>query len=142
MWIIIALIGAVATAATAVLMKVGLEKVDSNLGFAVQSVIILVLSWIVVGVQGKGYKLSSIEPKAWLFLALSGVSTTIAYLFYFRALSMGDPAKVAPVDRLSLVFTIMLTAVFLREKISSLVIVGATLMAIGAVLVAMAPAQQ
>lgn len=142
MWIVIALIGAVATAATAILMKIGLEKVDSNLGFAVQSVIILILSWGVIGVQGKAYKLSSIEPKAWLFLALSGVSTTVAYLFYFRALSMGDPAKVAPVDRLSLVFTIMLTAVFLREKISSLVIVGATLMAIGAVLVACAPSQQ
>lgn len=142
MWIIIALIGAVATAATAVLMKIGTEKVDSNLGFAVQSVIILVLSWALVGAQGKVWKLSSIEPKSWLFLALAGVSTTVAYLFYFSALKMGDPAKVAPVDRLSLVFTIIFTVIFLREKVSTPLIVGAALMALGAVIVAMSPSTQ
>jgi transporter family protein len=138
-WIFWALAGAIATGATAVLTKTGLEKVDSNLGLAIQSVIILVVSWAVVGFSGQATRLLDIEARAWPFLLVAGVMTTVAYLCYFRALSLGDASRVAPIDRLSLVVSVALGAYFLREKLSPVAIAGAAMMATGAVLIALAP---
>ncbi len=138
-WILWAVLGALATAVTAILTKVGLEKVDSTLALAVQSVVILILSWCVVGYSGQATRLLDIEGKSWLFILAAGVMTTVAYLCYFRALAAGDASRVAPVDRLSLVFTIALGAFFLREKLSPVAIAGAAMMAIGAVMVAVSP---
>jgi transporter family protein len=119
--------------------KVGLEKVDSNLGLAIQSVVILVVSWTVV-IAGKGTtRILDVPAKAWPILLGAGVVTTFAYLCYFRALSEGDPSRVAPIDRLSLVFTVMLAAVFLKEKLSPLGMAGVALMAVGALFIAVAP---
>ena len=138
-WILWALLGAVATAGTAVLTKVGMEKVDSTLALAIQSVVILILTWCVVGYSGQATRLLDIEARSWPFLVAAGVMTTVAYLCYFRALSMGDSSRVAPVDRLSLVFALVFGAWFLREKLTPATIIGGMMMAVGALVIAVAP---
>lgn len=136
MWILLALISALLAGATAVVSKIGLKNVDSSAGFAVQSVVILVVTWLYVGLTGKTQSLSRLEAKDWGFLALSGLISTLAYLFYFGAIKTGDVSRVAPVDRLSLVFALVFAAVFLSEKLSGPVIFGAALMTIGALVIA------
>ena len=137
-WIFMALLGAFFTAVTGTLAKAGLEKVDSNLGLAIQSTVVLICVWTVVAIQGKASDLTQIAPRAWGLLLLSGVATTIGYLCYFAALKAGDSSRVQPIDRLSLVFAIVLAAFFLREKVGDQVIIGAVLMTIGAVVIAAA----
>ncbi len=138
MWILLSLLSAFFAGVTATVSKIGLETVDSNVGFAIQSVVILVLTWGYVTLSGKARQLTEIEPKAWGWLLLSGVIPTCAYLAYFAAIKAGDVARVAPVDRLSLVFAIVFAAVFLSEKVNAPTIFGASLMAIGALVVAVA----
>lgn len=138
MWITLALLSALAAGVTATLTKVGLKSVDSNLGTAVQAVVILILTWGVVAFQGNLGEVARIDRRSLLFLLASGVVTTLAYLFYFGALKQGDAARVAPVDRLSLVFAIALAFFFLKEKLTWQIIVGAVLMSGGAVLIATA----
>ena len=123
---------------TATVSKIGLKNVDSNVGFAVQSVVILVLTWGYISISGKASQLTDIAPKAWGWLGLSGVITTCAYLAYFAAIKAGDVSRVAPIDRLSLVFAIVFAAVFLSEKVNMPTIFGAALMVIGALVVAVA----
>lgn len=137
-WIVWAILGAIATGVSAILSKAGLQKVDSTLGFAVQSVIIVLMTWLIVGLSGKATRLLDIEVRAWGFLLAGGVVTTIAYLCYFRALSLGDAARVSPLDNLSLVFSVVFAAVLLGEKVNATAIAGVALMACGAVLVAIA----
>lgn len=141
MWVLFALLGALATGATAVLSKAGLQKVDSTLGFAIQAPIILVLTWLAVAVGGRATQLLDVPKSAWLVLVGSGVSSTIAYLCYFKAISLGDASRVGPVDRLSLVFTIVFAAMFLREKLTGPVIIGAVLMTVGALVIAASPSK-
>lgn len=136
MWIFLSLMSALATGAVAVISKAGLKNVDSSLGFAVQSVTILVATWAYVITTGKVRGLSSIEPKAWGFLLVTGVVSAIAYLFYFAAVKAGDVSRVAPLDRLSLVFAILFAAVFLSEKITLPVVFGGALMVMGALVIA------
>src|ERR671932_1835396 len=118
MWILFALLAAVAGALVAILTKAGLKEVDSSLGLAVQSVLILVLAWGTVAVQGNLGEITRIDQKAWVYLLLAGVVTTASYLFLFRALKLGDASRVVPLDRLSLVFAIILGVAFLKEKFS------------------------
>jgi transporter family protein len=139
MWIFYAVLGAVATGATAVLTKAGLAKVDSNLGLGIQSVLILILTWIVVGFSGKATQVLDISRQAWMYLIGAGFMTTFAYMCYFKALSLGDASRVAPIDRLSLVVSIALGALFLREKLTTPVIIGAVLMVAGSIIIAMSP---
>lgn len=136
MWIFLALASALITGISAVVSKIGLKNVDSSVGFAVQSIVILVVSWGVAIATGKTHQLSRLEAKDWGFLALAGVVTCVAYLFYFAAIKAGDVSRVAPVDRLSLVFSIVLAALFLSDKVTPPVIFGASLMAIGALVIA------
>jgi len=136
-WIVWALFSAVATAATGILTKVGLEKVDSKLGLAIQSVVILILSWAIVARSGQATRLLDIAPKSWGFLLGAGVMTTIGYLCYFHALEAGDAARVAPIDRLSLVFGVIFAAILLKEKVNAIGIAGVALMGCGALLVAL-----
>jgi transporter family protein len=140
-WIFFAVLGAVATGATAILTKAGLQKVDSNLGLAIQSVIILVLTWLIVGLSGQATRLLEIPRQAWMFLIGAGFMTTFAYLCYFKALELGDASRVAPIDRLSLVVSIALGALVLREKLSAPLLIGATLMVCGAIVIAMSPSK-
>lgn len=136
MWILFALLSAIATAGVATLSKIGLSKVDSSLGFAIQSIVILVATWAYVIVTGKTRDLTSVEPRAWAFLLGAGLVSAIAYLFYFAAIKSGDVSRVAPLDRLSLVFAIVFAVMFLGEKVNSPTIFGAALMAIGAAIIA------
>ncbi len=135
MWIFLSLLSAFFAGLTATVSKIGLKNVDSSVGFAIQSVVILLLTWGYVIFSGKGSKLSEIEPKAWGWLLLSGVITTGAYLAYFAAIKSGDVSRVAPLDRLSLVFAIVFAVMFLGDKINGPTIFGASLMTIGALVI-------
>ena len=143
LWIPLALLSAFLTAVTGTLSKIGLEKVGSNFGFAIQATVIVILSWLVVFAQGGvGQELAKVDNRALLYLLAAGVVSTIAFLCYFGALSLGKPSQVQPLDRLSLVFAIILAAMFLREKATPQVIFGAGLMAAGAIVITLAGAGQ
>lgn len=138
MWILFALMAALAGAVVAILTKVGLKNVDSNLGMAVQSVLILVICWGVVMIQGNLGDVAEIDSKAWVCLLLAGVVTSASYLLLFRALKLGEASRVVPVDRLSLIIAILLGAIFLKEKLTAQVMLGGGLMTVGALLIALA----
>ncbi len=136
MWILLAMLSAVMAGVSAVVAKVGLKNVDSSAGFAVQSVVIMVLSWLYVSLTRGGTSLARLELRDFGFLALSGLISTAAYLFYFGAVKAGDVSRVAPLDSLSLVFSIVFAVLFISEKLNPPVIFGATLMAAGALIIA------
>lgn len=133
-WIFYALLSAVFAAATAILAKIGIKGVDSNLATAIRTVVILLFAWGIVLAQGTTKQLSSLSRISFFFLVLSGIATGLSWLFYFRALQLGPASRVAPIDKLSLVFTIILAGIFLREKLTLPIVLGAALMSIGAIL--------
>lgn len=136
-WIAFAILSAVFAALTAILAKIGIKDVDSNLATAVRTVIILFFAWGIVLWQGTANKLTSISHFSLVFLILSGITTGLSWLFYFRALQIGKASQVAPIDKLSLIITIILAAIILKEKVSPGIVVGGVLMAIGAILVSL-----
>lgn len=139
MWILLALLSAFLTALSGTLAKTGLERIGSNFGFAIQSIVTVVLVWLVVFFQGNlRTEVTKLETRALLYLVSAGVVATIAFLCYFGALSMGQSSRVQPVERLSLVFAVILAALFLGEKINAQIIAGAVLMSVGAVIIALA----
>jgi bacterial/archaeal transporter family protein len=138
MWILYALLAALAGAILATLTKVGLKSVDHSVALAVQSILILLISWSAVAVRGQLGALGGIEGRTWLLLVLAGVVTSASYLLLYRALEQGEVSRVTPLDRLSLVFAVLLGAVFLKEKVTVQVAFGAALMAAGALLIAVA----
>ncbi|MGV3705028.1 MAG: EamA family transporter [Arcticibacter sp.] len=137
MWILWALSAAIAAALVIVLTKAGLKNVDSSVAFAIQSVFILVISWGVVFFQGNLGDLKEIDNKTWMLLIAAGVATTLSSLFSFKALTMGPASYVVTMERLSLVFAIILSVIFLKEKITWQLVTGAAIMVAGAVLVAL-----
>jgi len=137
-WLIFALLSSVFAALTAILAKIGIKNVDSNLATAVRTLVILLFAWGIVLFQGTVKQLGSVSKFSLLFLVLSGITTGLSWLFYFRALQLGRASQVAPIDKLSLVFTIILAAVFLKEKVTPMVFFGGLFMAIGAILVGLA----
>lgn len=132
-WIGYALIAAVAAAATAILSKLGVEGVPSTLATAIRTVVVGVMAWVLVVGLGEHRSAGELSRRTLVFLALSGVATAVSWLAYFRALQMAPASWVAPVDKLSLPFTIVLAAVFLREPMTWQLGVGAGLMVIGAI---------
>ena len=136
-WLIFALLSAVFAALTAILAKIGIKNVDSNLATAIRTVVILFFAWAIVFWQGTFNKISSISQYSLIFLILSGITTGLSWLFYFRALQIGKASQVAPIDKLSLIITIVLAAVILKEKINIAIVIGGALMAIGAILVSL-----
>ena len=137
-WVFWALLSALFAAATALLAKVGVEGVDSNLATAIRTSVILVFTWgIALGLE-KHNGLSEIGRRSWLFLVLSGVCTGLSWLCYFRALQMGPASSVAPVDKLSVVLVILGAWLFLGEHLTPLKIVGGSLVTLGAVILAFA----
>lgn len=136
MWITFALMAALTSAVVVTLSKAGIRHVNSSLAFAIQAVLILVVSWGVVAWQGNLTEVASIEKKVWIYLVLAGIITCVSSLLSFYALSLADASRVSPLERLSLVFAIVFAVIFLKEKVDWMVITGATLMAIGAVLIA------
>lgn len=136
MWIALALGSAFLTAVLGTVTKVGLEKVNPTLALAIQTSIAAVLTWAIVAFGGKLGDLGKIEGKTWPILATAGVLTLAGTLVYYKALASGPSSGAQPIDRLSLVFAIILAGIFLKEKITPSMIVGAVLMAGGAILIA------
>lgn len=135
-WFIFAFLSSLFAAITAILAKIGVSNINSNLATAIRTVVITVFAWSIVLFQKNFHNLSSISKQSLIFLVLSGLTTGISWLFYFRALQLGNVSKVVPIDKLSLVLTILFGALFLSEKISLQVIVGSVLMTAGAILIA------
>jgi transporter family protein len=135
-WPFWALASAVFAALTAILAKVGIEGIGSNLATFIRTVVILAFAGLILTVAGEWRAPGTIAPRSWLFLVLSGLATGASWLCYFRALKLGEAAKVAPVDKLSVVFVAIIAATFLGEKLSPLNWLGVALIAAGAVLVA------
>jgi transporter family protein len=138
MWAVYALLAALAGAVMATLTKAGLKEVDSNLGLAIQSVVILLIAWGTVAFQGNLGQIGELDLRSWTYLLVAGVVTGVSSLLLYRALKLGNASRVVPLDRLSLVFAILLGSVFLREKLGWQVIVGGALMAVGALVIASA----
>jgi bacterial/archaeal transporter family protein len=137
-WVFWALLSAVFAAATALLAKVGVEGIDSNLATAIRTSVILVFTWaIAVGFE-KHHALQQIGRRSWTFLILSGVCTGLSWLCYFRALQLGPASRVAPVDKLSVVLVVLGAWLFLGEPLTPIKIGGASLIAIGAVILVFA----
>ena len=135
-WPFWALASAVFAALTAILAKVGIDGVGSNLATFIRTVVILAFAGLILTVAGEWRAPSTIAPRSWLFLVLSGLATGASWLCYFRALKLGEAAKVAPIDKLSVVFVAIIAATFLGEKLSAVNWLGVALIAAGAVLVA------
>ena len=131
MWFVFALLSACFAALTTILAKVGMDGVNSNLATAIRTVVVLVMAWGMVFLTGAQQGISGITPRAWIFLILSGLATGASWLFYYRALQLGDASLVAPVDKSSLVITILLAFIFLHEAISWKVTLGSALIAAG-----------
>jgi bacterial/archaeal transporter family protein len=136
-WMFFAFLSAVFAALTSILAKIGIKDVDSNLATAVRTVVILAFAWGIVLFQGKAGDIFRLTKFSIIFLVLSGIATGLSWLFYFRALQLGEASKVVPIDKLSLVLTVILAALFLGEKPTMAVVGGSLLMTAGALVIAL-----
>lgn len=134
MWFVFALLSAVFAALTSILAKVGIEGVNSNLATAIRTVVVLVMAWGMVFVTNTQGGLADISRKSWLFLILSGLATGASWLCYYRALQIGEASKVVPIDKLSVVITLVLAFVFLHERFTPKSLVGCLLIGAGTLL--------
>lgn len=133
MWKLYALLSAFFAALTAIFAKLGVRNIDSDLATAIRTSVILALTWGIVWVGGKLQPLRTIGMNTWIFLILSGLATGLSWLFYFKALQLGEASKVAPLDKLSVVFTIILAVIILKEPLTLRVVIGASLITAGAI---------
>jgi bacterial/archaeal transporter family protein len=137
-WIGWALLSALFAAATAILAKVGVAHVDSNLATAIRTTVVLVFAWAIALALGKHGELREVDGRGWLFLTLSGLATGLSWLCYFRALQLGPASRVAPLDKLSVVLVMVFAVLFLGEKLSPAAMIGGGLIAAGAVVMVLA----
>ncbi len=131
MWFIFALLSAVFAALTSILAKIGIEGLSSNLATAIRTVVVLVMSWLIVFVTGSHSQIPDISKKSWIFLILSGIATGLSWLCYYKALQIGDASKVVPVDKFSVVITMVLAFVVLQEAPNVKTILGGIFITIG-----------
>lgn len=131
MWWLFALLSAVFAALTSILAKIGIEDVDSNLATAIRTVVVVGMSWLMVFVTNAQSGITNIGKKSWIFLVLSGLATGASWLCYYKAIQMGDVSKVVPIDKLSVVFTLILAFIFLHEDFNAKSLVGCVLIAAG-----------
>lgn len=131
MWAVFALLSAVFAALTSILAKVGIEGVNSNLATALRTIVVLAMAWGMVFITKSQGGITEINKKSWLFLILSGLATGASWLCYYRALQMGSASKVAPIDKLSVVITIILAVIFLHEDFTPKSAIGAILITAG-----------
>ena len=131
MWAVYALCSAFFAALTSILAKMGIEGVNSNLATAVRTAVVLVMAWLVVFATGTADGVWSVGKRSWLFLALSGLATGASWLFYFKALQIGEASKVIPVDKFSVVLGILMAFIFLHEAVTAKTLIGGALIAIG-----------
>ena len=137
MWKVYALLSALFAALTAIFAKIGVKDVNSDLATAIRTSVILVLTWGIVLFGQHVSEIREVSKNTWLFLILSGVATGLSWLFYFKAIQLGDVARVAPIDKLSVVITMLLAFIFLHEQVSLRVVIGALLITAGSVLMLM-----
>ena len=137
MWKVYALLSALFAALTAIFAKVGVKDVNSDLATAIRTSVILILTWGIVLFGQHVSEIRDVSKNTWLFLILSGVATGLSWLFYFKAIQLGDVSRVAPIDKLSVVITIILAFIFLHEQVNLRVIIGALLITAGRVLMLM-----
>ena len=136
-WIYWSLLSAVFAGATAVLAKVGVAGVDSNLATAIRTSVVLIFSWAIVSVTSRPDAVKSLTSRTWAFLVLSGLATGLSWLCYFRALQLGEASRVAPVDKLSVAFVILFAALFLGERLTLVRSAGGLLIVAGAIILAL-----
>lgn len=134
MWLVFAVVSAFFAALTSILAKLGIADVNSTLATAIRTVVVLVMSWGMVFISGMHGGIGAISRRSWLFLILSGLATGASWLFYYRALQLGDAGKVVSVDKLSIVFTLIMAFFFLHEKFTPKSIAGAVLITAGTLL--------
>jgi transporter family protein len=131
MWFILALLSAVFAALTSILAKVGIEGVNSNLATAIRTVVVLAMAWGMVFLTNTQGGIGDISKKSWLFLILSGIATGASWLCYYKALQIGAASKVVPIDKLSIVITLVLAFTFLHEEITAKTLIGSILITAG-----------
>lgn len=131
MWFVFALLSAVFAALTSILAKVGMEGIDSNLATAIRTGVVLMMAWGIVWVSGTVGGISAISTRGWVFLILSGLATGASWLCYYRALQIGEASRVVPVDKFSVVITMVLAFLFLHETVDWKTIVGGVLITAG-----------
>ena len=131
MWLILALLSAVFAALTSILAKVGIDGVNSNLATAIRTVVVVFMAWGMVFLTHAQQGLSEISRRSWIFLILSGLATGASWLCYYRALQLGEASKVVPIDKLSVVITLVLAFVFLHEKFTVKSLIGSLLIGVG-----------
>ena len=131
MWFLLALASSIFAAATSILAKIGISDVNSNLATAIRTSVVLLLSWGIVFLTNSQQGIEQITRRSWLFLILSGLATGASWLCYYKALQIGDATKVVPIDKLSIVFTIVLAAVLLHEQLTFRSVLGCVLISAG-----------
>lgn len=137
MWIVFAILSAIFAALTSILAKVGIEGVNSNLATAIRTVVVVAMSWGMVFLTNAQNGITEISRKSWIFLILSGLATGASWLCYYKALQIGDASKVVPIDKLSVVITLVLAFVFLHEEFTIKSLVGCILIGIGTLIMVM-----
>ena len=131
MWFVLALLSAIFAALTSILAKVGIEGVNSNLATAIRTVVVVIMAWGMVFLTNAQNGIAEISKRSWLFLVLSGLATGVSWLCYYKALQLGDASKVVPIDKLSVVITLILAFVFLHEQFTTKSLIGCILIGIG-----------
>ena len=131
MWFVLALLSAIFAALTSILAKVGIEGVNSNLATAIRTVVVVVMAWGMVFLTNAQNGIAEISKRSWLFIILSGLATGASWLCYYRSLQLGDASKVVPIDKLSVVITLVLAFVFLQEQFTMKSLVGCILIGMG-----------
>ena len=131
MWFIFAILSAIFAALTSILAKIGIEGVNSNLATAVRTIVVVLMAWFMVFITGNQNGIVDISKKSWIFLILSGLATGASWLCYYKALQLGEVSKVVPIDKLSIVITIILAFIFLGEQITLKTLIGCCLIIAG-----------
>ncbi len=134
MWFALALLSAIFAALTSILAKIGIDGVNSNLATAIRTVVVLIMAWGMVFLTNTQKGISGISTKSWIFLILSGLATGASWLCYYKALQIGDASKVVPIDKMSVVITLILAFVFLHEHITIKSVLGCVMIGIGTLL--------
>lgn len=131
MWLVLALLSAIFAALTSILAKVGIEGVSSNLATAIRTVVVVIMAWGMVFLTNAQKGITEITTKSWVFLILSGLATGASWLCYYKALQVGEASKVVPIDKLSVVITLILAFVFLHEQFTIKSLIGCVLIGVG-----------
>lgn len=131
MWILFAILSAFFAAATSILAKIGIEGISSNLATAIRTVVVLIMAWGIVFFTGTHSQIASIGTKSWVFLILSGLATGLSWLFYYKALQMGEASKVVPIDKFSVVISMIMAFVILKETVTLKTVLGGIFITIG-----------